>query len=61
MFEFVCDRIIPGCTHVDQDKAKEQLLERAAAHLKEHHNLDHHNEPIAEGLKRTGITFIRPA
>ena len=61
MFEFVCDRIIPGCTHEDRDESREQLLERATAHLKEHHNLDHYNGPIDEALKRTGITFIRPA
>ena len=61
VFEFVCDRIIPGCTHEDRDKSKEQLLERAAAHLREHHNLDHHQDPIGEVLERTGIIFIRPA
>ncbi len=61
VFEFICDRVIPGCTHEDRDESREQLLERTAAHLKEHHNLDHYNEPIDEVLKRTGITFIRPA
>ena len=61
VFEFICDRVIPGCTHEDRDESREQLLERAAAHLREHHNLDHYNEPIDEVLKRTGIVFIRPA
>ena len=61
VFEFICDRVIPGCTHEDRDESREQLLERAEAHLKEHHDLDHHNEPIDDVLERTGIIFIRPA
>jgi len=61
VFEFICDRVIPGCTHEDRDESREQLLERAEAHLKEHHDLDHDDEPIDEVLKRTGIIFIRPA
>jgi len=59
--KFICDRVIPGCTHEDRDESREQLLERAEAHLKEHHDLDHDDEPIDEVLKRTGIIFIRPA
>ena len=60
MFEFVCDRIIPGCSHEDRDANREKLLERVAIHLREHHDLDHKRDPIAEALKTTGIMPIRP-
>lgn len=61
MFEFVCDHLVPGCTHKDHDERQEQLSDRAVSHLKEHHNLDYHDEPMDQVLKRTGIQFIRPA
>ena len=61
MYEFLCDHLVPGCTHKDHDERQEQLLDRAVSNLKEHHNLDHHDEPIDQVLKRTGIQFIRPA
>lgn len=61
MFEFVCDHVVPGCSHKDRDESREKLLERAAVHLREHHNLDHHDERIAQALKTTGVMPIRPA
>ena len=59
MYEFVCDHLVPGCTHKDRDEKQQELLDRAVTHLQEHHNLDYHDEPMAESLKRTGIQFIR--
>ena len=61
MLEFVCDHLVPGCTHKDHAEREAELLDRAVAHLKEHHNLDYHDEPMDSGLKKTGIQFIRPA
>jgi len=60
VFEYVCDHIVPGCTHMDRDAKREKLLERVAIHLREHHDLDHTHQPIAEALKKTGIIYIRP-
>lgn len=61
MFEFVCDHLVPGCTHKDHDTEQDRLLERAAVHLREHHDLDHRDERVGTALKKTGITFVRPA
>ncbi len=61
IYDFICDRLIPGCTHEDHDKKKAQLAERAAAHMREHHGYSHVDEPIGETLERTGAIFIRPA
>jgi predicted small metal-binding protein len=62
MFQFVCEKLIPGCTHTDEDEDREELLERATQHFKEHHDydLEHHHEPIADTLNRTGVVFLRP-
>jgi len=61
VFRFVCDHIVPGCSHVDEDASQEKLLERVAVHLREHHDLDHRDERIAAALKTTGVMPIRPA
>jgi predicted small metal-binding protein len=60
MFHFICDHIVPGCTHVDEDESRQELLERVANHLREHHDLDHtHDTALDDLLKRT-IMPIRP-
>lgn len=59
MFEFVCDHLIPGCTHEDRDEDRDKLQERALQHSREHHPEQH--DRIYEALKSTGIVFIRPA
>lgn len=41
VFEFVCDRIIPGCTHTETDESREKAMEKAEKHLREHHQRDH--------------------
>jgi len=61
LFHFICDHVVPGCTHEDSDPDRDRLLERVGVHLREHHDLDHRDEPIARTLKTTGIVFIRPA
>jgi predicted small metal-binding protein len=61
MFEYVCAHVIPGCHYKNRDEREEAVLERATAHFRTHHSLDHFDEPIDEALKKAGITFIRPA
>lgn len=55
MFKFICDHIVPGCTHTDEDESHEKLMERVGVHLHEHHDLDYTADPVAEALKTTGI------
>lgn len=61
MYDFVCDHIIPGCTHKEHGEDKADVYEKAARHLREHHAFDHGDEPIATTLEKTGAIFIRPA
>jgi hypothetical protein len=60
MYDFICEKLIPGCTHTDSDEDRDKLLERATLHFQEHHAHDHHHEPIGETLRKTGVVFIRP-
>ncbi|MGD2044215.1 MAG: DUF1059 domain-containing protein [Acidimicrobiia bacterium] len=60
MYEYVCEHIIPGCTFTEKDESREKLMERVEVHLKEKHDLDRHDDRIAQALKTTGISFIRP-
>jgi predicted small metal-binding protein len=61
VFQYICERIIPGCGHQDRDKSRDELMQRVEVHLREHHDLDHHDDRISEALKTTGINFIHPA
>ena len=43
-YEFVCDRIIPGCTHVETAETEKEVQEKAREHMRDHHRwetLDH--------------------
>lgn len=46
MFEFVCDRVIPGCTHRETGDTPEAVREKALAHLHDHHGMDYIDEPV---------------
>lgn len=61
MFEFVCDHIVPGCTHKEQAESKEDLLDKVEAHLREHHDMHRHDPTVATALEAGAIKFIRPA
>ena len=38
MYEFVCDRVIPGCFHKETAQTQKEAREKARQHLKEHHS-----------------------
>ncbi len=40
MYEFVCDRIIPGCTHKETAATEEEAKEKGRRHLVEHHRME---------------------
>jgi predicted small metal-binding protein len=37
VYEFLCERIIPGCKHRETGEDREDVLERALEHMREHH------------------------
>ena len=38
MFEFVCERLIPGCTSKLQGDDKAEVAARAENHMRDHHD-----------------------
>ena len=45
MYEYVCDKIIPGCTYKERGDTSEAVREKAVAHLHEHHGMDYIDNP----------------
>jgi predicted small metal-binding protein len=41
MFEYVCDRLIPGCPHRETGDTPEAVREKAVKHLHEHHGMEY--------------------
>jgi predicted small metal-binding protein len=58
VFEFVCDRIIPGCKDVERGDTHEKVLEQAMDHLREDHGMDYIDKPWGERVRTTGIIQV---
>lgn len=41
MFEFICDRVIPGCEHKERGDTPERAREKAIEHLHDHHDMSY--------------------
>ena len=59
VFEFVCERIIPGCTFIERGDTEEKLLEQAMDHLRERHNMDYIDKPLEGRLLAIGIASVK--
>lgn len=59
MFEFACERIIPGCSFTERGDTEEKLLEQAMDHLRERHNMDYIDKPLQERLLSVGIVPVK--
>lgn len=58
MFEFVCDHIIPGCSHTDRADTAEKVLTQARDHLRDHHGMEYIDEPLLERVRSVAIAEI---
>jgi predicted small metal-binding protein len=56
MFEFICDRVIPGCEHKETGDTAERTREKAIAHLRGHHHMDYIDDPT---LLKVGNAILR--
>lgn len=54
---FLCEHIIPGCTHTESGEDREEVLERAMAHLQAHENLDGGLEEIKDRVVNDAMIF----
>jgi predicted small metal-binding protein len=41
MFEFLCDRVIPGCTHRETGDTPEAVRQKAIEHLHDHDGMEY--------------------
>lgn len=48
VYEFLCERVIPGCTHRERGPNREKVHERALEHMREHHK----DDPVEETRDR---------
>ena len=55
MYEFVCDRLIPGCTHLETGDTPEAVREKALAHLHERHGMEYLD---GEAKTRLGLAIV---
>ena len=46
MYEYVCERLIPGCTYRSDGETPERVREKALEHLHEHHGMDYIDDDI---------------
>jgi predicted small metal-binding protein len=51
MYEFLCDHVIPGCTHKEHGDTPEAAHEKAIKHLHEHHEMDYIDNDFGQRLR----------
>ncbi len=40
VYEFVCDRMIPGCTYTEASETEKEARKNARRHLEDHHRME---------------------
>lgn len=59
MYEFVCERIIPGCTYKETGEDREVVLERALEHMREHHGqIDDPGEGVRDKVIGDAMIYL---
>jgi len=59
MYEFICDHVVPGCTHKETGPTEAAVREKAIAHLHEHHDMDYIDEDAAGRIPAAIIRLPR--
>ncbi|CAN5875071.1 hypothetical protein BH23ACT4_BH23ACT4_00030 [soil metagenome] len=58
MYEFVCDRVIPGCTYKERGSNREEVHERAMEHMRERHKPDHAVDETRDRVIADAMIFL---
>ena len=58
MYEFLCERVIPGCTHKERGENQEKVQERAIRHMREHHSADHAIEEMRDRVIKDAMIYL---
>jgi predicted small metal-binding protein len=59
MFEYVCDKLIPGCEHTLEAVTEVELHELAKHHLREHHDIEYADEQGWLMISKAVIPIVR--
>ena len=59
MFEYVCDKLIPGCEHKFEGATEEELHELAKHHLREHHDIEYAEDQSWLMISKAVIPIVR--
>ncbi len=57
MYEFLCDHVIPGCTHKETGDTPERVREKAIQHLHEGHGMEYIDDDFMK--KISAATMLR--
>lgn len=58
VYEFICERVIPGCTHQERGSNQEEVHERAMEHMRDHHSDDYAVEETRDRVIGDAMIFI---
>jgi predicted small metal-binding protein len=50
VYEYACDRVVPGCTVKITGDTPERVREKAREHLREHHGMEYVDQPKTDVL-----------
>jgi predicted small metal-binding protein len=59
VYEFLCERIIPGCTHKESGEDRDVVLEKALEHMREHReDLDDPGEEVRDQVIGEAMIYL---
>ena len=58
MFEYVCDKLVPGCHYKARAETEEEAHELARDHLHEHHQLEYIDDQAWETIGKAVMPII---
>jgi predicted small metal-binding protein len=58
VYEFICERVIPGCTHKERGPNREEVHEKAMEHMRDHHKDDNAVEETRDRVIGDAMIFI---
>ncbi len=59
VYEFFCERVIPGCTHKERGPNRDEVHERAMEHMSDHHKDGHAGEETRDRVIGDAIFIPR--
>jgi predicted small metal-binding protein len=59
VYDFLCEHIIPGCTHRESGEDSDNVLEKALEHMREHdEDLDDPGEEIRDRVIGEAMIYL---